>query len=1014
MKKGFKKVLSTLIAVLILISVCPLSELNIKAQAATLNYLTYNIKNDSEVEITKCSADATGEIIIPSEIEGYPVTKIGNSAFKNCSGVTYVEIPETVTTINNDAFYSSGLQRISIPSGVKSIPDYCFRYCKSLQSAELPEGLNEIGRNAFEGCVVLSDVDIPGAVTEIEEYAFSETAITSAAIPSGITVIPDYLFYKCKSLQNIDIHNAVTEIGNFSFSKCVSLSEITLPDNLVKIGQQAFQDCAEIKTINLPFKLEEISYGAFWGCTGLNTDLVIPDSVTSIGQYAFSETSVTGARISSNVTSLPYQAFCKCSLLEQVILPENLTEIGDCVFYECTALKDIVLPEGLLKIGLMAFDGCTALESINLPSTLTTINESAFSECTSLASDLVIPEGVTVLNDSLFSNCYKLKNVELHNGITYIGTGVFFNTGILTVVLPDSVKTLEDRAFTWKTVQLPLPKSLETIGEAAFSSAKLVDSEGKTVSTIDIPEAVKTIEKDAFYLSSSLKEVNIPASVESIDANAFPFPFFNVDGNNQCYYSDEFGILYDKSLSHIIQVPKSTKEIEFTIPETVTQVTNGAFYNCNFTKIIIPDGLVTINGNTFMGCTKAFFEVGEGNPNYATDASGALYSKDYTTLFRFPSSNAEKEIVVPESVEIIRAYAFNMNTNMQSIYIGENVKEIRGNAFKSVTNLTNVYYGGTEEKWNAIEIASYNENLTNATIHYNYGKESGSCGENATYSYDADSKTLTISGEGDMFSFADPSEYDWYCYRDEVEFISINSKVTLVGANAFANFSALKEVVMSNTVTYMGENAFLNCPKLSLVSSTAGKFELIGNPFDGCNERIVLFGYATNHGFNDFAQSYGYKLVPVSFDSEKNVLKFNSQVTVYNDLDYQLLKKFLNTYSRSEYIYFSKLVFHGVEPEFIDVEDLENEVNAQYLTFNNLYVSLKAVKEEAYEDVTFSQFIELMENGEYDAFMFELKSDEGSQTITLEERWNQIVEDFIEDVLRITSKIINFFRKLFK
>ena len=117
---------------------------------------------------------------------------------------------------------------------------------------------------------------------------------------------------------------------------------------------------------------------------------------------------------------------------------------------------------------------------------------------------------------------------------------------------------------------------------------------------------------------------------------------------------------------------------------------------------------------------------------------------------------------------------------------------------------------------------------------------------------------------------------------------------------------------------------------------------------------------------------------------------------------------------QSEYIYFSKLVFYGVEPELVDIEDLENEVFAQYLTFNNLYVSLKAVKGEEYEDVTFSQFIDLMENGDYDAFMFELESDEGSQTITLKERWNQIVEDFIADVLRVTSKIINFFRKLFK
>ena len=108
------------------------------------------------------------------------------------------------------------------------------------------------------------------------------------------------------------------------------------------------------------------------------------------------------------------------------------------------------------------------------------------------------------------------------------------------------------------------------------------------------------------------------------------------------------------------------------------------------------------------------------------------------------------------------------------------------------------------------------------------------------------------------------------------------------------------------------------------------------------------------------------------------------------------------------------MVFHGVEPELVDIEDLENEAGAQYLTFNNLYVSLKAVKGEEHESLSFSQFIELMEKGDYDAFMFELKSDEGNQILTFEERWNQIVDEFVEDVLRVTSKIINFFRKLFK
>ena len=143
-------------------------------------------------------------------------------------------------------------------------------------------------------------------------------------------------------------------------------------------------------------------------------------------------------------------------------------------------------------------------------------------------------------------------------------------------------------------------------------------------------------------------------------------------------------------------------------------------------------------------------------------------------------------------------------------------------------------------------------------------------------------------------------------------------------------------------------------------------------------------------------------------------MNFNGELTVYSDLPYLLLSKFVKQNPGMEYLFFEKLVFHGVEPEIIDIDELENDTHAKYLTFNKLYVSLKKVKDGSSEGVTFDAFLTLLENGDYDSFMFELVSQEGKQQLTFEELWEKVTDHFITSALRITSKIINFFRKIFR
>lgn len=1001
MKNFLRKLFSVGLAVLTVCSVFPFVKITFSAKAAEEEVFSYNVLSTNEIVITGCSSEAKGEVVIPDKIEGYPVTTIASYAFKNlaevtnivipetvisigdsafinsaitdivipsevtvisgytfkncvslkniilpeglqeirssafdgCISLTEIDIPDTVTSMGQSVFCKSGIESVTIPPKMTAVPNYCFRYCESLKTVILPEGLTKIGDYAFEGCVSLSDVNIPDNVSQIGKYAFSDTAITSIAIPDGITIIPDYTFFDCASLERIDIPETVTEIGIMCFQYCSSLKYIELPKNLTKLGKQAFLDCKGITSMHLPSGITEIGYGTFWGCTGL-TDMVIPDSVLSLGRAVFLGSGVTSVEISSNVTVLPSQTFFRCTELTTVALPDSLVEIEESAFNQCSALKEVDLPETVTKIGNSVFSDCTSLERIELPEVLTELGESVFNGCTNLACDMVIPRGITALKSNLFHNCYKLENIILHDNITFIGGSVFFNTKYSPVILPDSVQTLDYHAFSWTTIQLPLPQNLEVIEEEAFYASSFVDSSGKTATHLEIPLKVKTIGANAFTtVRTTIATVNIPESVEDIHVNAFAFPTFTVDKNNLYYCNDEKGALYNKEMTTIIRCPAVPKLTEFTLPETV---------------------------------------------------------------------------------EVIEANAFARNSYITDIYISSNVKEIKFSAFSASTKLTDVYYSGTQEDWEAIAFGEGNEPLLNATIHYNYGKQSGTLGENIIWSFNEETKALSINGSGEMLSLASAEEYGWHFFKDEIETVEFSNSITSVGDNAFSGYPNLKEVYLGQTVNKIGVNSFTDCPSLAIVTAYALNFTAEENSFGNNDERFVFLHNSADAKAAEYAAGKGLRTIPINYDYKQKVMNFKDELTVYPDLPYLFLSKLVKTNPGMEYLYFEKLVFHGVEPETFDIEGLGNDEQAQYLTFNNLYLSLKKVKDGSAEGVKFSDFLTLLENGDYDSFMFELKSDEGKQQLTFKELWEKVTDHFVSSALRITSKIINFFRKIFK
>lgn len=229
----------------------------------TYENLTYKFLTDGTIEITGCDNSAT-EAFIPEEIEGVPITSIGDKAFFFCKDLTEIKIPESVKNIGNRAFgFCLKLISIDIPDGIENIEARTFEECPSLKSITIPESVTSIGENAFEDCLSLTEIKLPDNLKSIGLWAFMNcSSLESVNIPDGITVIESNLFKDCKNLQSINIPDGVTHINNGAFENCSSLKEIIIPESVTLIRQEAFKGCdglEKITFLNPECRIAELS-----------------------------------------------------------------------------------------------------------------------------------------------------------------------------------------------------------------------------------------------------------------------------------------------------------------------------------------------------------------------------------------------------------------------------------------------------------------------------------------------------------------------------------------------------------------------------------------------------------------------------------------------------------------------------------------------------------------------------------------------------------------------------------
>ena len=338
------------------------------ADAIEIDGIYYNLDREAKTaEVTSRPNQYESDVAIPESVTYnvvvYSVTSIGDGAFRWCSGLTSVTIPNSVTFIGQWAFYNcSGLTSITIPSSVTSIGELAFSGCSGLTSVTIPNSVKTIGESAFNGCENLSSVTIANGVTSIGVAAFQLcTSLTSLTIPSSVTAIAEDAFQGCSGLQSIVIDkgntvydsredcNAIIKTSdNELISGCTNS---TIPNSVTKIGQSAFKNCKGLRSVRIPNSVVSVGQFAFQGCSGM-TSITIPNSVTSIGSYAFRW----------------------CSGLTSITIPYSVTSIDEFVFYECSGLTSVTIPNSVTSIGRYAFDGCSGLTNVicyakNVPTT---------------------------------------------------------------------------------------------------------------------------------------------------------------------------------------------------------------------------------------------------------------------------------------------------------------------------------------------------------------------------------------------------------------------------------------------------------------------------------------------------------------------------------------------------------------------------------------------------------------------------------------------------------------------
>lgn len=824
--------------------------------------------------------------------------EIGTYAFSDCDALTAVKIPNSCLCIRYDAFYHcNNLAAIDLGTGVQTIESSAFSYCYNLTSIAIPDSVTSLGNSAFYNCNALASIVIGKGLTSISDSAFCYcSSLTTITVPDNIEFIKGSAFRNCDSLANIDWGTGLKEIGDYAFDDCDALTEVTVPDTVVKLGNRSLGYCRNLVTINLGKNVDNfthaaisgsysllninaskdsVHYATIDGCLyskdltklirvgrGYSKDFVVPNTVTVIGEYAFSNcnnisnitltdyvvsveahafencTKITSIDIGNDAEYVGDYAFSGCTLLKSIDLDNKLTAIGEYCFNNCDSLESVELPDTVTEIKRYTFYDCDKLSSVKLSSNLTTIAEYAFAHCDTLKS-IDIPNSVTSMGSYTFQHCYALGEINLGLGITKIPYCFANNCKALKeITIPENVETIDSYAFDYcyALANVKFNNKLKTIGQKSFGNCD-------ALTVVDIPDNVKTVNNYAFAYCDKLTTLNIGSGVTSFNYTCVygtpALTSINVSSKNTIFASLE-GVLFNKDMTTILSCPRA-KQGKYVMPDTVVTVENCAFEKCNaLTEVTMSKALTTINSYAFSYATAlTTVEFGDNLKtigSYAfqycsalasvklginTETIGSYAFRDCTSLesvdfgksltfigyYSFYGCNKLASVVLPDTVTTIDSYAFCNCTLLKSAELGSGLKTIGYEAFYSCASLE------------SIEIPDTVTSVGNYAFYYCSALKSIKIGKGITSFY------AELYGCTALESITVSDENTTYASYDGVLFNKDLTKILKYPAQKAGDF------VIPDTVNTIANDAFRDAKKLTSIKEYGNVFSIGSNAF---------------------------------------------------------------------------------------------------------------------------------------------------------------------------------------
>ena len=848
---------------------------------------TYTTDNDGNATITGYTGHASA-LVIPSEIDGHTMVAIGNRAFENRGELYSVVIPDTVTRIGNYAFAGTSLQELELPQKIesigarilqgntgvteiiipKSVTEMHYNVAgnkgsfdgSQVRKAEFEEGITRIPSYAFQGAASLTEVSIPDTVTSIGNYTFASTALTELELPEnltiigarilqgnkgvseviipkgvtemyynvagnkgsfdgsqvqkaefekGITRIPSYAFQGATNLAEVLIPDTVTSIGNYAFAD-TALTKLELPENLTTIGARILQGNKGVSKVIIPKGVTEMYYNvagntgsfdgsqvqkaefekgitripsyAFQGATNL-AEVLIPDTVTSIGNYAFADTALTKLELPENLTTIGARILQGNKGVSEVIIPKSVTEMhynvaGNTGSFDGSQVQEAEFEEGMKNIPAYAFQGATNLKKVSVPDTVTSIESYAF-QSTGLAI-FQLKDNITNLGEYVFANCGNLEEVNWNNTLSEIPKSTFS-------------ECISLKKFNMTNV-------VKVVAENAFQGCESLEN-------FDFTKNITIVKANAFNRCSSLKTVVIGDSVTSIGQSAF----------SECRILND--IIIGKNVTVInanaFQNCDALKEI--SLPDSVETIGNSAFYNCDsLAAITIPDSVTSIGSSIFYDCDAlADVTLGTGITSIPSSA--------------FEHCDVLQSIVLPYRTATVGANAFKNCVALTEITISRATTSIDATAFSYPSKMTVYGVAGT-----------YAETFANEQGMKFVNKE-----VNAEKVALSQSELKLNKGEqGKLVMTVTPADF-----TDEVTWKSSNTDVVTVDDSGQISAKAVGEATVkvqvgnvsaSCSVTVVQPVTSISLNKTSLEMDALDTYQLTANisPSDAADKRV--------------------------------------------------------------------------------------------------------------------------------------------------------------------------------